>query len=118
MFLQDARFLFSQERYDSCVSRAYYSIYRAAIALMEHFGYIRPTWNHGRLLSALRQRMVIERGILEMERVDELEIVYHFRRNADYENDWILPDDARRAITMAENFITTVIEVIGHEIEQ
>lgn len=93
-------------------------MYRAAIALMEHFGYIRPTWNHGRLLSALRQRMVIERGILERESVKQVEITYHLRRNADYEDDWILPDDAQRAIIMAENFITTLIEVIGHEIEQ
>ncbi len=92
-------------------------MYRAAIALMEHFGYIRPSWNHGRLLSALRQRMVRERNILETTDIEHLIIAYDLRLSADYKDTWISPNDAQEAIIIAENFITTLREVMEHETE-
>ena len=92
-------------------------MYRAAIALMEHFGYIRPSWNHGRLLSALRQRMAQERNVLEATDIEHLIIAYNLRRSADYGNTWISLNDAQESIVIAENFITTLCEVMEHETE-
>ena len=63
-FLQDAQLCSGHERYDSAASRAYYAMFRAALALMEQYGYLRPAWNHGRLKGALVRSMVEERAIL------------------------------------------------------
>jgi uncharacterized protein (UPF0332 family) len=64
IFMQDAQLLYDRGRYDSCASRAYYAAFRAAGALMEHLGYIRPSWNHGRLRTALQRCLVRDRNIL------------------------------------------------------
>jgi hypothetical protein len=58
-FLQDAQLCVDHGRYDSAVSRAYYAMFRAAIALLEHYGDVRPGWNHRRL-SSQESRTVLE----------------------------------------------------------
>jgi uncharacterized protein (UPF0332 family) len=83
-FLQDAQLCVDHGRYDSAVSRAYYAMFRAAIALLAHDGDVRPGWNHGRLATILRERMVQTRTRLEFRDVQELENAYASRLIADY----------------------------------
>jgi len=116
-FLHDAHLLFINARYDSCVSRAYYAMYRAAIALMECFGYIRPSWNHGRLVTALEQRLVRERELLNQTSVAELRSAYQLRTVADYSNDSVSVVDAQTLLTLAEQFVVAFQEVIKNEID-
>lgn len=71
-FLQDAQLCVDHGRYDSAASRAYYAMFRAAIGLLEHYGDVRPGWNHGRLEQVLRRRMVSGRSLLHNVEVDEL----------------------------------------------
>ncbi|MBI4640971.1 MAG: HEPN domain-containing protein [Candidatus Tectomicrobia bacterium] len=83
MFLQDAQLCVDHSRYDSSASRTYYAMFRAAIALMERYSYLRPSWNHGRLKGALVRTMVEERTILTHREVEELEAAYALRLEAD-----------------------------------
>ena len=65
-FLRDAQLCADHGRYDSAVSRAYYAMFRAAIALLEQYGAIRPGWNHGRLARILEQRMVHTKALFAL----------------------------------------------------
>ena len=117
IFMQDAEWLYDRGRYDSCVSRAYYAAFRAAVTLMEHLGYVRPNWNHGRLRTALRQRLVRNRNILEETDVSGLETVYRWRVAADYEDALTPMEDAENAVVNARQLIAKFNEVMNYEVD-
>ena len=114
-FLQDAHLCAQYERYNSSVSRAYYAMFRAALALMEQYGYVRPAWNHGRLKGALVRNMVEGRAILTHREVEQLESVYTLRIQADYENQPVSAQDAREILNMVSSFIAKTRGAIDHE---
>ena len=114
-FLQDAHWCAQHERYDSSVSRAYYAMFRAALALMEQYGYVRPAWNHGRLKGALMRNMVEGRAILPRREVEQLELAYALRIQADYENQPVSPQDVQEILDTASSFIAKIRGVIDHE---
>ncbi|MFQ6039419.1 MAG: HEPN domain-containing protein [Candidatus Poribacteria bacterium] len=117
IFIEDAQCLYDRGRYDSCASRAYYAAFRAAVALMEHLGYVRPSWNHGRLRTALRQRLVRDRNILEEADVNKLETAYRWRVVADYEYALTPIEDAEDAVVNARQLIARFNEVMNHEVD-
>ena len=114
-FLQDVQLCMDHGRYDSAVSRAYYAMYRAAIALLEHYGDVRPGWNHGRLEQALRRRMVSGRSLLHGRDVDELKGVYTLRITADYDDRQITAQEAQSCLADALRFITQIERIVSHE---
>ena len=81
--------------YDSAVSRAYYAMFRAAIALLEHYGDVRPGWNHGRLEQTLRREMVRDRGPVHDGDVREFRSVYALRIIADYRDRHLSSQEAQ-----------------------
>ena len=111
-FLQDAQLCVDHGRYDSAVSRAYYAMFRAAMALLEYDGDVRPGWNHGRLEQALQRRMVSGRGLLQDEDVRELRGVYALRVIADYQDRRISSREAQTSLDTAYHFIAKIEEVI------
>lgn len=114
-FLQDAQLCANHERYDSASSRVYYAMFRAAIALMEQYGYLRPSWNHGRLKGALVRRMVEERTILTHREVEALEAAYALRIRADYENRPVSPQEVQEILGTADRFVAKIEGVMQRE---
>ncbi len=114
-FLQDAQLCMDHGRYDSAASRAYYAMFRAAIGLLEHYGDVRPGWNHGRLEQVLRRRMVSGRSLLHSGDVDELKGVYTLRITADYDDRQITAQEAQFCLANALRFITQIERIISHE---
>ena len=114
VFLQDAQLCWDHERYDSS-SRGYYAMFRAALALMEQYGYLRPAWNHGRLKGALVRSMVEERAILSRREVEDMEAAYALRLEADYGNRLVLPQEVQEVLDTAHRFLAKVEEVIQRE---
>jgi uncharacterized protein (UPF0332 family) len=113
-FLQDAQLCVDHGRYDSAVSRAYYAMFRAAIALLEHYGDVRPGWNHGRLATILRERMVQTRALLESRDVQELENAYASRLIADYRDRRLSSQESRTVLEAANRFVAKIEGVINH----
>lgn len=111
-FLQDAQLCVDHGRYDSAVSRAYYAMFRAAIALLEHYGDVRPGWNHGRLEQALRRRMLRESGLVQDGDVREFRSVYALRVIADYRDRPITLQEALTSLNAAYRFVTKIEGVI------
>ena len=112
-FVEDARALQDQDRYDSCASRGYYAIYRAAVAVLSHFGYIRPSWNHGRLRAALHRELVKEQAVLDFQYVRDLDAAYGLRIVADYERRSVSREEGDRCAGLAEGFVQRIEEMIG-----
>ena len=111
-FLQDAQLCVDHGRYDSAVSRAYYAMFRAAIALLEHYGDVRPGWNHGRLEQALHRRMLRESGLVHDGEVRELRSVYALRVIADYRDRPITSQEAQTSLDAAYRFVAKMERVI------
>jgi uncharacterized protein (UPF0332 family) len=114
-FLQDAQLCSGHERYDSAASRAYYAMFRAALALMEQYGYLRPAWNHGRLKGALVRSMVEERAILTRREVEGMEAAYALRLEADYGSRLVSAQEVQEILDAAHHFLAKVEGVIPHE---
>jgi hypothetical protein len=100
---------------DSAVSCAYDAMFRAAIALLEHYGDMRPGWNHGRLAQALRYWVVSGGGLLHGGDVDELKGVYTLRITADSDDRQITVQEAQSCLTNALRFIILMARIISHE---
>jgi uncharacterized protein (UPF0332 family) len=111
-FLQDAQLCVGHGSDDSAVSRAYYTMCRAAIALLEHYGDVRPGWNHGRLERALRREMVREGGLVHDGDVRELRSVYALRIIADYRDRHISSQEAQTSLDATSRFIAKIEGVI------
>lgn len=113
VFLQDAQLCTDHGRYDSSASRAYYAMFRAAIALLEHHGDVRPGWNHGQLARLLSERMVNTRALLEHGDVQELRDAYTLRLIADYRDQQLSSQETRTALEAAHRFVTKIEGVIS-----
>ena len=87
-------------------------MFRAALALMEQYGYLRPAWNHGRLKGALVRSMVEERAILSHREVEDMEAAYALRLEADYGNRLVLPQEVQEVLETAHRFLVKVEEVM------
>lgn len=111
-FLQDAQLCVDHRRYDSAVNRAYYAMFRAAIALLEHYGDVRPGWNHGRLEQALRRRMARESGPVHDEDIREFSSVYALRVIADYRDGPITSQEAQTSLDAVYRFVAKIEGVI------
>jgi hypothetical protein len=90
-------------------------MFRAAIALLEHYDDVRPGWNHGRLEQALRRQMVNGSGLLHDGDVDELKGVYTLRITADYDDRQITAQEAQSCLANAWHFITHIERLVSHE---
>jgi uncharacterized protein (UPF0332 family) len=112
-FLYDATLCADHGRYDSAVSRAYYAMFRAAMALMEHYGYIRPSWNHGRLERLLSERMIADRALLAQGDVEALHNAYTLRIVADYGTRQLVAPDTQEILALASRFVHQVEGLIN-----
>jgi uncharacterized protein (UPF0332 family) len=117
LFLNDARLLLDNGRFDSCVSRAYYAMFRAAVALLSHLGYERRAWNHGGLMSAIDKQVVQRHQLLDPSEADWFRDAYNLRCDADYKYQQITREKAVKLIETAEEFLIKIKEVIDDVVE-
>ena len=113
-FLQDAQLCMDHGRYDSATSRAYYAMFRVALALLEQYGDVRPAWNHGRLALALERRMVEARGLLHDGDVEELKDAYALRVIADYDDREVSEQEAQTSLRSAYRFVMKIERIISN----
>jgi HEPN domain len=121
--LEDARVLFTQERYRSTTSRAYYAAYHACIALMESLG-LRPQnyvgrsgrpagrWEHGIITAEVATDPRL-RAILTQPIALQLRWQYLQRIRGDYRaGETISAMTAQTSFRLAERIIVTVEEYL------
>jgi len=113
-FLQDAQLCVDHGRNDSAASRAYYAMFRAALALLEQYGDVRRAWNHGRLALALERNMVEARGLLHDGDVAELKDAYALRIIADYDDREVSAQEAQTSLRAAYRFMMKIERIISN----
>lgn len=101
--LDAARRLLDEGFYDDAVSRAYYSMYFAAVALFLTRNITVKT--HKGLIAKFGQEFV-DKGLIERYYGRALRIAEELRSEADYSiSREIFPDEARKTVDDAENFL-------------
>ena len=100
--------------YDSCASRCYYAVYRAAIVALEDAGFGRPHWNHGTLKRMFDREWIEKREQFSMEHSNLLRACYDQRVIADYKDEHVAEETVERLIPQGLTFIEAVEEVISN----
>jgi uncharacterized protein (UPF0332 family) len=97
-FLQDAKTNLENKSLRTSISRSYYSVYHACVALFEHYGYRaqnflsrsgRPAkkWEHGIIAKKSYNELVVRHKILDVQNIWWINWLYRDRINADYRYD-------------------------------
>jgi uncharacterized protein (UPF0332 family) len=89
------------------VNRAYYAMFYAARAALEHRGIEITSSKHGTLVRRFGQHLV-KPGLLPPELGSSLNEMLELRHEADYGSRVVPPLDAEHAASVAETFVNAV----------
>ena len=112
-FLGAARCCYEHGFYDSCASRCYYAVYRAAMVALENAGFRRPHWNHGTLKRKFAEELVRKRELYEEKMNEHLNVCYEQRVIADYTDTWVSSKKAGDVMKRAAEVIERIEGVIA-----
>jgi uncharacterized protein (UPF0332 family) len=97
--------------YDDAVSRAYYSAFHAASALITMNNPEYTTSSHGGTLGEF-SRLFVETGLLPKEFGQKINRAQSARKIADYEGDVIDPAEAEKHVSFAEELLAKALQSI------
>jgi len=112
--LQAAEHCFREGLYNSCVSRAYYSMYQAAQAALEAAGLMRAEWTHGALQATFANELTRRRKIYSAFLARDLNVVQDLRHTADYRDSDVSKRQATRALAKAHEFVAQIRKGISN----
>lgn len=99
---------FEKELFNSCVSRAYYSIFWTAIAALEYHGFARKTWSHQGLANTFFLELIKKTNIFDKRYNSIISLVYAARLEADYKEIHISQKKTERILRDTKEFLNTV----------
>jgi uncharacterized protein (UPF0332 family) len=105
--VRSARTLLSSGDPDGAVNRAYYAMFYAAQAALEHRGIEVTSSKHGTLVRRFSEHLV-KPGVLPRALGSSLNEMLELRHKADYSSVGVPPVEAERAATEAEAFLEAV----------
>jgi uncharacterized protein (UPF0332 family) len=104
---QSARTLLSLGDLNGAVNRAYYAMFYAAHAALEHTGVEVASSKHGTLVGRFGEHLV-KTGILPRALGTSLNAMLELRQKADYGGGEVVRADAERSLSEAEAFVEAV----------
>lgn len=104
---QSARTLLASGDLNGAVNRAYYAMFYAAHAALEHRGVETASSKHGTLVRRFGEHLV-KTGILPRALGTSLNAVLELRQKADYGSGEVARVDAERSLREAEAFVAAV----------
>lgn len=105
-----AQRLLSDGDVDGATDRAYYAMFNAARAALRQIGGVSAQEmpiKHKGVLIFLRDRLV-ERGVVPAELIKSINRAIEVRNIADYKDEEVGLDDARKTVEEAEKFVSTI----------
>lgn len=114
-FLASAKVLLEHGDYDSCISRCYYAVFHAAIALLEKLGIRQKKWEHKFVLAAFSLELVHKRKIMPSESREVFRFLFDQRNEADYDVEEKTLKKAKRAFDKAETLFYSILEKANYE---
>ena len=112
--VRSARMLLSSGDPDGAVNRAYYAMFYAAQAALEHRGVEVTSSKHGTLVRRFGDHLV-KPGLLPSSLGPSLNEMLELLHKADYSTQGVPPIDAERAATAAETFVATVERLVREQ---
>lgn len=114
--LKAAQLCFDAGLYDDAVSRAYYSLLRAAIALLVKLG-LKPDGKriHNWVQAVFARECVHRRKLIPRHIVAYFSELQNDRGIADYQPDRISKRTAERSLTKAKEFLNHIAKEIRHD---
>ncbi|MFQ6121223.1 MAG: HEPN domain-containing protein [Methanosarcinales archaeon] len=112
-FIETANIGFRNKDYDSCVSRCYYAMFHASIAVLEKLGIVQAKWSHTALRNTFGKEIVMERRMFSTEISGYLKETYDLRLLGDYKIEAISKIRANDALEMANEFLNKIKEVLN-----
>jgi uncharacterized protein len=109
--VRSARTLQSSGDPDGAMNRAYYAMFYAAHAALEHRGVEVPSSKHGTLVGRFGQHLV-KPGFVPRALGSSLNRMLELRHKADYGSEEMAEVDAERAASEAEAFISAIERLI------
>ena len=102
---------------DPCVSRAYYAVFQATIAVLSgqtDFGKRGRFWDHGHIASEFARRLIHRRKVFARNLASTLDDLRSRRHQADYDLQFISQKLAERSMNRARQFV----QAISDELQQ
>jgi uncharacterized protein (UPF0332 family) len=111
--LKAAQTLIEQDCADSSASRCYYAAFHAARAALIHAGVgaVDQRWSHEAIQGDFSQ-LIHRRKVYPVQLLDHLRLLQDLRLMADYRTQRVSLKTGRRAVKMAEEFVTAVRKVV------
>jgi uncharacterized protein (UPF0332 family) len=104
--LRAAELCLAQGLLDSAVNWAYFAMFQAAVAALEHRGIRRREWTHKGVHSDFVQLFVRRRKLVPASFAGALPSVMQLRHIADYQQPGVSQPQAERAVRRAREFAT------------
>lgn len=104
---QSARTLLASDDLNGAVNRAYYAMFYAAHAALEHRGVEIASSKHGTLVRRFGDHLV-KTGVLPRALGTSLNAMLELRQKADYGSGEVARADAERSLSEAEAFVVAV----------
>ena len=111
-FIEIAELAYNNGTYNSCVSRAYYSMRWLMIKALEKEGFIQRRWSHGELLDKFDSEMILNKQIYPKEFKGYIKFAYTQRVIADYMEEQIEREVASSILGYAKGIKKKVAEMI------
>ena len=123
-FIETAKLCLDAGKFRSAVSRSYYAIFHACVALFEFYHYTpanfigrngRPVtrWEHGIITKYILSEFVHKRNLMHWVTAAQIKRLYRSRIEADYRSDMIIAEAlAQDSYAEAEKIVTLIKEKV------
>lgn len=118
MNLQAAEVCYRENLFDPAVSRAYYSVFHAAIAALlrlSDYKMERESWDHGDVQAEFNRRLVRRRKVFSADLGRIPSDLINYRHVADYRRVTVGKKIANRCLEKAQRFTSTVEGALREE---
>ena len=111
--MQAAERAFLAEDWETTISRAYYSVYHAAIALLDlKASQKRDRWDHGELRTAFRDQFARRGFLFNTRQAQDFDFLWERRLVADYQRGPVRRQLAEQALTRSRGLNHSILEAL------
>ncbi len=110
--LEVAQICFENGFHDACANRAYYSAFQAAVAVLYFFGIKREKLDYKWLQAEFSAKLISSRKIFPEKMKSYLASMQMVGNRADYSDDQVSKNAARRQIDKAREMIEFIVKVV------
>ena len=114
-FFKTAKLLLERGDYDSCISRCYYALFHATVAMLEKSGMSRAKWGHNFVLASFNKEYIHRKKIFRSETGKSIHDIFEQRQEADYSTDEKSFKKAKRVLDKTDAIFHSILKELCDE---